>query len=90
VPSHPVDLTPEQTALIQERMRLAREARIQQLQQTQPNASRPSLNLFTMQNGIPNQQTNGFNPFHGNAGMMNGMPSSSSTAQNQNFGAGNE
>ena len=71
-------------------MRIAREARIQQMQQqAQQNTGRPAnLNLFAMQNGIQNQP-NGFNPFQGNVGgMMNGMSSTSSPAQNQNFGGG--
>jgi len=79
-------MTPEQTAVLQERMRIAREARIQQ--QAQQNSGRANLNLFAMQNGIQNQ-SNGFNPFQGNVGgMMNGMSSTSSPAQNQSFGGG--
>ena len=89
MPNPAVDLTPEQTAVLQERMRIAREARIQQMQQAQQNVGRAAnLNLFAMQNGIQNQ-SNGFNPFQGNVGgMMNGMSSTSPPAQNQNFGGG--
>ena len=91
MPNLPVDLTPEQTAVLQERMRLAREARMQQIQQAQ-QASRP-INMFPMQNGVgmanPGLQ-NGFGsfPHSGGGSMMNGMSSTSAPAQNQNFGAG--
>jgi hypothetical protein len=75
----PPNFTPEQTAILHERMRLARDARIQQLQQSQ------SQNLFPgQQNGVPPNQTNGFNPF---SGMMNGM---SSSPPNHNFRGNSE
>jgi hypothetical protein len=79
MPNIPPDLTPEQQALFQERMRLARDARIQQLQQ-QAAANRGTVNpnIFPMSNGIPQQH--GF-PAFPNPTMMNGT-------QNQNFGAG--
>jgi len=82
MPNAPVQLTPEQQAILQERARLARETRMQQLQH-QAAASRsgninPS-NIFPTVNGIP-QQGNAF-PSFSNPTMMNGT-------QNQNFGAG--
>lgn len=81
MPNIPTELTPEQQAILQERMRLTREARIQQLQQ-QAAANRGNVNsnnLFPMSNGIP-QQGNAF-PSFPNPTTMNGT-------QNQNFGAG--
>lgn len=90
MPNPAVDLTPEQSAVLQERVRLAREARIQQMQQAQ-QAGRP-INMFSMQNGMQNPSLqNGFGPFPhsgGGGAMMNGMSSTSAPAQNQNFGAG--
>jgi len=83
MPNVPVELTPEQQAILQERARLARETRMQQLQQ-QAMASRGGNinpnNIFPMVNGIHQQQGNAF-PSFPNPTMMKGT-------QNQNFGAG--
>jgi hypothetical protein len=79
MPNIPADLTPEQQALYQERMRLARDTRIQQLQhQAAANRGNVNPNIFPVSNGIPQQH--GF-PAFPNPTMMNGT-------QNQNFGAG--
>jgi type II secretory pathway pseudopilin PulG len=93
--SLPADLTPEQTAALQERMRLARETRIHQIQQAQQQAQQAQqtgrpINMFSMQNGVGVQNQNlpnGFGSFPSGA-VMNGMSSTSAPTQNQNFGAG--
>lgn len=80
----PSDLSPEQQAVIQERMRLAR----LQFAQQQGGAQR---NIFPGNSGVQgvvNGFGNGF-PVSSSV-MMNGMPSASPTAQNQNFGAGSD
>jgi hypothetical protein len=62
MPNNMANLTPEQTAMLQERMRLAREARMHQMQMQQRQIFMPNgVGIPNPQNGFVNGQFQGMN-----------------------------